>query len=776
MPFFSLKRTVSGILLLLFIVLAGYMVTPLPDTLYNHDYSRVITDQNDVLLGALIANDDQWRFPVTEALPAKYIKALTYFEDKRFFSHPGVDPFALARAIKLNLKHDRIVSGGSTITMQLARMISGNRARNYWHKFQEILLAIKLETKLTKKEILKYYAGLAPFGGNTVGLAAANWRYFNTRLKDISWSQAALLAILPNTPSSIHLGKNRKSLLNKRDKLLKELNAAGFISDIDLKLALHESLPKKPVPMPVYTRHLLQTLKLKFPETRAFRSYIHLELQKHLISLLDSYNKAYEKNNVHNLSVIVIDNYSQKTIAYIGNSTRSKLNEYAPDLDITQKPRSSGSLFKPFLFAEMLEQGYILPDSLIEDIPSYYDGYSPKNYDRDYRGLIPAKLALSQSLNVPAVRMLKEYGISQFKEDLQSFGLSTLWRPASEYGLSLILGGAETTLWEITNSFSRMSLSAMGEEITNIEASMFEQHKVEKKEFPVEQGAAWLTLNALIEVNRPGVATNWKEFSSSQKIAWKTGTSYGWHDAWAVGTNGKYTVGVWAGNANGEEARRLTGTQTSAPVMFDVFSFLEEAEFPAKPYVALKEYKVCEIDAYLPAEGCKTKIAYAPRQAHFSVRSKYHKRVYIDPETNLRVHGLCEKVNRMNAKSYFIVPPLHSRYFSDVNFDIELVPEWRPDCLKNLPLASDEVPFDLEYPAEGAQVRIPVELDGKLGRMIVKAYHKDPKAILFWHIDKQALSKTTFIHEKEIVVNPGWHKLTLVDNNGYKITRWFKAI
>lgn len=771
-----IKTAIYLLLSVLILSIVVFLASPLPESLSSHKYSTILNDNKGVLLGASIAEDEQWRFPLESSLPKKYITALIHFEDKRFYYHPGIDPLAIVRAIKINNEQGRVVSGGSTITMQLARLISGNRTRSYWQKTKEMILAFKLELRLSKDEILYHYAGLAPFGGNTVGISAANWRYFNTHLEDVTWSQAALLAVLPNNPSSLHPGKNREALLAKRNKLLRKLNSLGYLTNIDLKLSLLEELPKRPLPMPITARHVLDTLKKKYPDQDVFNTFLDTELQKYLIILLDSYNKAYEKHNIFNLSVVVIENNTQHVIAYVGNSTRSKSVTYAPAMDIAQRPRSSGSLFKPFLFAEMVEQGYLLPDSLIEDIPSYYDGYNPKNYDRDYRGLVPAKQALTQSLNVPAVRMLKEYGVSQFKEDLKGIGLTTLWRPAEDYGLSLILGGAETTLWEITNTFSRMMLSAQGEGSSLREALIFDGQVIEGQHYPIGQGASWLTLNALLEVNRPGIAANWKDFNSSQKIAWKTGTSYGWHDAWAIGTNGKYTVGVWAGNANGEEARQLTGAKTSAPIMLDTFSYLGGGEFPDIPYYALKEYDVCEVDSYLPSEGCKTKAAFAPKEANFSISSIYHQLIHVDQASGLRVHGLCESIDNMKPETYFIIPPVHASFFSTMNADIAPIPEWRPDCVANLPSVTNEKPFDLEYPTEGARVKIPVELDGKLGRVIVKAHHKAQKATLFWHVDNKALGKTTHIHEQQIVVNPGWHQLILVDDNGFKLVRWFKAI
>lgn len=753
-----------------------YFVTPLSNPLYQQPLSTVVYSQQGELIGAKIASDEQWRFPLAEHLPDKYVHAVTTFEDKRFWQHVGIDPLALARAIKLNIQQGRVVSGGSTITMQLARLILGNQPRTLLQKVKEALLALKLEWHLDKTDILKHYASLAPFGGNTVGVSAANWRYFGHVIEDISWAQAALLAVLPNSPSALHLSKNRQKLKQKRNKLLERLQKKGLLSELDLKLAKLEPLPDKPNPMPRYAPHLLSTLQQQNPTIFSFKTYIDLALQKHLLAITQSYNQEYEKQNIHNLSVLVIDNQNQSVIAYLGNQTQSTKKAYAKSLDIIHRNRSSGSLLKPFLFANMLQEGHFLPESLIEDIPSYYDGYNPKNYDRHYRGVIPAKQALAQSLNVPAVKMLQQYGVSRFKSDLENIGLSTLWRPAQDYGLSLILGGAETTLWEITNAFSRMMLSASGKLDSQVTPSLFKQSTSQPiHHYPIGQGAAWLTMDALLSVNRPGIAQYWRRFSTKQNIAWKSGTSYGWHDAWAVGSNGRYTIGVWAGNANGEEARQLSGTQTAAPIMLDVFKYLQQSNWPERPEMALKTYQVCKADGYLPAAGCDTKLSWAPIEAHFSTSSPYYQRIHIDPTSNLRVHGECESPDNMKEKSIFVLPPVAAFYYRQAHLDLPVLPAWRSDCYQSQVNDVDIARFDLSYPPPNGTIKIPVQLDGQLGRVILKAHHYHSESTLYWHLDSRFIGQTNLTHEQAIVVNPGWHTVTIVDTQGQQIKRRFKV-
>ncbi|WP_096084994.1 penicillin-binding protein 1C [Agaribacterium haliotis] len=766
----------SALALLLPAITYCWLNSSLPESYYKQAYSSVLYNQQGQLLAATIAADEQWRLPPESKLPEKYIQALLLYEDKHFYRHWGLDPGALLRAIKLNIQQRRIVSGASTLSMQLARMLYGNQKRSYLQKFKELLLTFKLEYQLSKDELLIHYASLAPFGGNTVGIGAANWRYFSLPLTELSWSQAALLAVLPNNPAAIHPGRRRQALKNKRDKLLEQLHRHGHIDQLELKLAKLEALPEKPQPMPRSAALLLQSLKQTQPKQQRFISYIDSNLQQQLHKLTASYNRQMQADNINNMAVLVIDDRQQEVIAYIGNATLGTQQRHAAKLDLIQRPRSSGSVFKPFLFAQMLEQGLLLPETLVEDIPSYYDGYNPKNYDRSYRGLVPAKHALSQSLNVPAVRMLKNYGVSQFKQDLQQLGFSHLWRPAQDYGLALILGGAETSLWDVANAYSRMNLSAQGRRLSFNKARLSSSDTPKKNEFLLSQGSAWLTQQALLEVNRPGVAGSWQEFRSSQDIAWKTGTSYGWHDAWAIGSNGRYTVAVWAGNANGEEARALSGSRSAAPLMFDIFSYLPVVELAAEPLHALKSYRVCRNDGHLPQNNCETYKQYAPEGAQqFRLSSRYHELIYIDKQSGFRVHGLCEKSYNMKSQSYFSLPPVTAYYYRAAGGHLPALPPWRKDCLKSLAQSGNQAAFDIEYPSEGARLKIPVELNGQLGRVILRARHLEASATLYWQIDKQSLPKTKHFHEHAVALNPGWHQLTVIDEHGRSQSRWFKV-
>ncbi|WP_024462154.1 penicillin-binding protein 1C [Marinimicrobium sp. LS-A18] len=747
---------------------------PLPSSLQNRDYARLILADNGELLGARIAGDQQWRFaPVTE-LPDKYEQALLLFEDRRFRLHPGIDPLAIARASWGNIKAGRVTSGGSTLTMQLARMLRDDPPRTLPNKALEALSALHLEWHFSKDELLNFYASHAPFGGNIVGLRAAAWRYFGREPEQLSWAEAATLAVLPNSPALIHPGRDRERLRQKRDHLLHRLTEAGALSKLDLTLALREPLPERPRPLPHLAPHLLTTLAAEAPSQAVFHTTLNADLQRRTQQIAEQQGRRLARDGVHNLSILVLDHERMRTLAYVGNQAAG--DSHAPAVDIIQRPRSTGSILKPLLYGLMLEEGELLPTTLVPDIPAYFGGYRPENYDRQYRGAVPAHRALARSLNVPAVHMLKDYGIERLHHRLQELGVSTLHRPAEDYGLSLILGGAEGTLWELTNLYARMTSMARAGTWPAEAQRIHGEHGEAKGDPGLGQGAAWLTLQALLNVVRPGTDALWRDFSGSQAIAWKTGTSYGLRDAWAIGSNGRYTVGVWAGNAGGEPAPALSGQKSAAPVLFEVFAQLGNHRWFDRPTRALKTVSVCITDGYLAGGQCESREIDIPRHSHFQQVTPHYQRVQLDATGQYRVHAGCERVSAMVSADLFTLPPLQAHFWRLHHSDYRPVPPWRPDCLAAVHHYADDQPMDLLYPREGSQVYIPLELSGRRGRTVLQAVHRHPEGKLFWHLDDRYLGKTRLFHEQAVSLDPGWHKLRLVDGDGYQLERWFRVL
>ncbi|HSQ35894.1 MAG TPA: transglycosylase domain-containing protein, partial [Candidatus Binatia bacterium] len=418
----------------------------LPRRLFDSPVSPLLLAADGRLLDARLAVDEQWRFPRLMSVPQRYFQVLVQTEDRRFFVHPGVDLLAGARALVQNIRRRRIVSGGSTISMQVIRMARKNRGRTYLEKAREIILALRLERSFSKKEILNLYAANAPFGGNIVGIDAASWFYFGRSAEALSWAEAAFLAVLPNDPGLVTTARGRQALQKKRDALLHRLRQRRLLSGLEYSLALAEQVPAGPRPVPRLASHLLATLVAARPGERLFQSTLEPRLQETLLRIVRSEGEQLLNRNIRNLAALIIDNWQGTVVAYVGNVSRSRPAEHGQDIDLIQSPRSTGSILKPFLYAAMLQEGSLTPRTLVSDTRVHFSGYIPENFDRRFRGAVPARDALAWSLNIPAIRMLQAYGIPRFYNLLKKWGMTTLTRPPGGYGLTLILGGAEGTL------------------------------------------------------------------------------------------------------------------------------------------------------------------------------------------------------------------------------------------------------------------------------------------------------------------------------------------
>ena len=756
----------------------------LPEPLFAQPRSVALYDSGGELLGARIADDGQWRFAAPGRVPDKLAAAMVAFEDKRFYAHPGVDPLALARALWLDLKHRHVVSGGSTLTMQLARLARGDPPRSLGEKALEAVLALRLELRYHKSEILTLYAANAPYGGNVVGVEAAARRYFGRAPQSLGWAEAATLAVLPNDPALINPGRGREHLRARRDALLQSLHRRGQIGEMELNLALREPLPEAPQALPRLASQLLDTLAAQAPQRSRFDTTLNRSLQAAVTHVVAQRAAGYATQGVYNAAALVIDNRSMEVLAYVGNSAdplepgRDAERGYA--VDVVQKPRSTGSILKPFLFAAMVQDGLILPDSLVPDVPMHIAGFRPENFDHGFRGAVRAREALAQSLNVPAVHMLREYGVDRFYDLLRGMGMSTLQREPDGYGLTLVLGGAEGRLWDIAGMYANLARIASSgaprgsEHYTGLTV-LRDAPAAAGSPAMLGAGAAWLTLDALQEVNRPELDQYWKSFSSARRLAWKTGTSYGLRDGWAVGTTPRYTIAVWVGNASGEGRAGLTGVAMAAPILFDILDRLDDGDWFATPGGDLRGIEVCRDDGYLPSHGCETEQQRVPLETHFQAVSQHHVVVHLDSGQHWQVRAGCEPVSAMVHRTWFVLPPGQEYYYRLRDAGYRVLPPFRADCQDPADTA-EQRPFDIVYPEPGTAVYIPTDLGGKRGRVVFEAVHRERDAVIYWHLDDRYVAQTQGFHKLPLDLPPGEHRLTLVDNNGYRQTRRFTVL
>ena len=771
------KYLIRALLFLLALLLLAVMLAPLPR--FNKPCSTVVLAADGQLLGARIAADGQWRFPSNDTVSDKFKTCIIQFEDQYFQYHPGINLFAIGRAVVQNIRAKRVVSGGSTITMQVARMAGNGRKRTITNKLIEILSALKLELLYSKKSILSLYASNAPFGGNLVGIDAACWRYFGHSASRLSWAEAATLAVLPNAPSLIFPGTNDQKLKIKRDKLLKKLLSRGIIDSLDCELAIDEVLPEKPFALPDHSFHLTERLK-KSNSGELITTGINYQLQQQVVDLVREHSSQLASQHIFNASAIVIDVKTNQVRAYIGNSPANNLGTFNNQVDMISSPRSTGSILKPFLYAAMLSDGEMLPNALLPDIPVYLSGYAPKNFDYTFHGAVPASQALSWSLNIPAIYMLKRYGIDRFLDKLKQFGFTSFRKSSDHYGLSLILGGGETSLWELCSAYAGFSRTLNNYNLNrqyykeNFEVPSLipsqQTNQLTRQESVADADAIWFTFQALLEVNRPEGQSGWENFQSSRRVAWKTGTSFGFRDAWAIATTPDYVVGVWAGNSNGEGRPGLTGVTAAAPILFNILNLLPESTPHPQPDGEINFAEVCSHSGYRLGKNCpESKTVAIPEKGLKTEPCPYCQSIKIVQDQSRQNNNL-NVLAEVSVEKWFVLPPAMEFYFRKYNPSYLSVP------INTISEKGEQQVMEFIYPGTNDKIYIPRTVDGKRGNVVFEVAHREASVKIFWHLDNQYIGTTSYIHQKALNPSIGQHLITLTDEHGNTLKRLFTIL
>lgn len=540
--------------------------------------SLVSFDRDDELLSFFVNEQDNFKVSInTDKIPLpELVQSLVIlYEDKRFYEHYGVDLLALMRTIWVNLTRQKR-HGASTITMQVAKLGSRDK-RTLWNKFTQTLQALRLESSTSKQEILRLYLDNTPYGSNIVGIKSAALLYFHRQLESLTPAQAALLAVLPNTPNLLFT--NPQKLLQKRDMLLKRALDSRLISEMDYKLALLEPAPtlqKSNSIAPHLTRHLA-----KHSSQRVLRTTLSKPLQLHLESMLKDYAQITQDKGVANLSCLVIEAKSGDVLGYVGSQDFYDLAQLG-QVDGVQAKRNVGSTLKPFLYALALDSGLIIPQTKLKDTNQFYGNFNPHNNSRQFYGQASALWALRNSLNAPFVALLQEYGVQEFFYFLRE-NAPFSDRDYAKYGLSLILGTKELSLYQLATLY--LGLRRGGEFVAPNLLDQGAREPIQaQKSSPkdltqdyihtsaragISQASAYLTLEALL--NLP---INARSSVFAHKVAWKSGTSYGNVDSWAIGVSDEFIVAVWGGNFNAKSSTNLTGREIAGVAMFDIFELL----------------------------------------------------------------------------------------------------------------------------------------------------------------------------------------------------------
>ena len=759
------KKTKIALLVLAGLFIA-FLCIPVPHI--DKPYSTVMTGKNGELLGAKIADDGQWRFPATNHYSPKYTACLLEYEDRWFFYHLGFNPVAFVEALIDNIKAGEVVRGGSTISMQVVRMARDNPPRTYAEKIWEVILAMRLELHYSKDEILDMYAANAPFGGNVVGIDAAAWRYFHTTPDELSWAEAATLAVLPNSPALIHPGRSRERLKEKRDELLRRMPETDYhipkrlnvpkLKAEDAELAMMEDIPERPFDMPMLAYHYLSDQD-KVHHGEHISSTLNGTLQREVVEILDRHHEVNSMNDIDNAAVYIVDYLNDEVVAYVGNNSNAS---DAAMVDMVKAQRSTGSILKPFLFAAMLDDGTLLPEMVVPDVPMSLAGFTPKNYSGKYWGAVTADKALQNSLNAPFVHLLREHGQPRFHALLKRLPLKGIVFDAEHYGLSLIVGGGEASLFDITNVYAKM-----GRKLAVHVKKDFDLRQGEK-ESPFSAEAIAETFHVMLGLTRPSSQIGWGGFSSSKQVAWKTGTSFGFKDAWAVGLTDRYAVGVWVGNSDGEGRPGLTGVGVAAPILFDIVGKLNDSyHYPAYTAESL-EIEVCAESGYPKSEYCPhTKKIHVPNVENKTGVCPYHKKVFLDSTRQYQVRPDCYPIDQKCYEVYYVLPPVMEWFYKKHSPLFRPLPAFYPGCGSAHP---DEV-MAFVYPKSDAKVTIPIGIRGDRQQVIFEIAHRNPQKTSNWNLNDEFLGQTKLNHQMPIDVEKGSYRLRCVDEDGVELNR-----
>jgi len=529
--------------------------------------SKTVLDSKGALLRAYAVADGRWRLPVTlDQVDPNYIEMLITFEDKRFYRHSGVDPLAILRAFSQAARNGRIVSGGSTLTMQVARLLEAGETGKWSGKLRQFRLALALERQLSKDEILNLYLLLAPMGGNIEGVRAATLTYFGKEPNRLSSAESALLVALPQAPTSRRPDRYAAAAQTARDRVLQRGASAGILPQDEAEAAFREPVPDTRIPFAILAPHLSDRLLAAAPATNIFRTTLDRDLQSSIETLLQS---AVRSQNLGvSAAIIIADHQSGAILASAGSpdffDTRRR-----GFIDMTQAVRSPGSALKPFIYGLAFENGLAHPETIIEDRPMQFGGYAPQNFDKTFRGAVPIRTALQLSLNIPAVAVLDAVGPAQFLDRLRRAGVAPQLPAGGTPSLAVALGGVGLSLQDLVTLYAAL---ARGGEPVEISATTSNSGGN-----PVLlPGAAWQVADILAATPPPSTAT-------LNQIAYKTGTSYGYRDAWAIGFDGQHVIGVWLGRPDGASVPGILGLNDAAPILFEAFSRLKELPTPLPP-------------------------------------------------------------------------------------------------------------------------------------------------------------------------------------------------
>ena len=705
------------------------------------DYSTLVLAADGTLLHAFLNQNDKWRMPTQlEEITPQLRQTILFKEDKYFYYHPGFNPVSMLRAAVRNAVTGRRTSGASTVTMQVVRLLQP-RQRTYASKIIETLRAIQLELHYSKDEILQLYLNLIPYGGNVEGIKSASVLYLGKNPQLLSLAEIAALTIIPNRPSSLRLGVQNVAVVRERNKWLERFRTAQLFDNQSIDDALREPLNARRRDAPRDAPHLSIRLKNQQPGQSIIKTSIVPNRQRQTEQLVRNYANRLRSYNIHNSAVLVINNKTAQIETYVGSAGFEDATD-GGQVDGIRAVRSPGSTLKPLLYGLAFDRGLLTPKTILNDVPTNFGGFEPENFDHHFNGKVTVAFALANSLNIPAVKTLQFIGTASLVEVLKKAGFETIKKNAKDLGLSMILGGCGTTLEELTRLFAGFEPSSSSTVLS--------------------PEAKYLVTQILSQTTRPDLPNNYDNTYHLPRIAWKTGTSYGKKDAWSIGYNQNYTVGVWVGNFSGEGVPELSGANTATPLLFDVFNALDynSTARGGRPGANLQKRKVCAESGDVPSEFCTHQIL----DYHIMGVSKYKKCehlkwVFTNAQNTLSYCTACLPDSGYQRKLYPNLSPDLVEYYQQNRFSYNQIPPHNPACTRILTADAPKItsPNDGSTyyidPAEPQQLQLSCQAQN------------DVKEI-YWYLNDNLYQKSSPLRPVFFTPKPGQTKISCADDKG----------
>lgn len=760
--------------------------------------ARAILARDGEPLRFLLPADERWRLPITlDEVPADFLAAFIAAEDRRFYRHSGVDPLAMARAAWTNLRAGRVVSGASTIPMQLARMAQPG-PRTLGSKVKEALRAVQLSRRLSKRRQLELYLNVAPYGSNLEGIGAASWFYFGKRPAQLSLGEAALLVALPRSPNGFDPLRHPQAARRARDRVLGELAARGVFPRQSIDEARAQPLPAVRRAAPFAAPHASLLVAERYPGRTRLRTAIDRRLQAIAEHAVASRASELRWLGIGNAAAVVLEIDSRALRALVGSASFFEA-AYSGQVNGATARRSPGSTLKPFLYALAFDQGRIVPDSYLLDVPTDFAGYVAENFDGTYRGRVTAREALVASLNAPAVRLLSDLGLPAFLGLLRRGGLATLDRPARHYGLPLVLGAGEVTLLDLANLYATLAEGGVHRPVRLLEPEPGDGPTAGREGAGAGAGerlfsrrAAELVARTLVDLARPDLPSSWDLARGTPAVAWKTGTSYGHRDAWAVGFSGRYAIGVWVGNFDGRPVTGIAGSEHAGPLLFDLFRALENeagggGSSPAllAPSPVEDTLPVCAVSHQLPGPHCpgRVRVPYLPGATRLASCSM-HRRAFVDRRTGEILAGPCLAQRPHEARLLTLEPPELVAFWRAQGRPVAPLPRVAETC-GGAPGTSPGAGAARAAPAsDGPRIvspdgatpyRLRREVPLEFQRIALIARSGPYARTLFWYEDGQLVASGAPGGRLFMDPRRGHHELVVVDDTGRSDTVSFRV-